>query len=366
MRHGSACHMVASDRTERDPKTLATKFAVVLVSDENQFPVAVFLASQLARLNPRDDTDIVIVSDAAGELAKAREFGVPARLFSLGHQLDGHKFPSSSYITRAAYYRYFLPELLGSDYRRILYLDLDVYLHNAKLFALLDLDMEDNAIGAVRDSMIALTALPINLNELRQTLTGSSKKYLNSGVELIDCQRFVDRKIRRKVVEVIAGSKRRLNYNDQTALNSVLDGDWLELSPSFNMVVPLWNSFVREVCEPVVVHFAGPNKPWHGPTFLEDHPVKPELERFLAATPWKDFRARFFNVKSAMARTAPKLSLGPGLQRSARPAVRSIMTRVNFDMKGFVEYLTRTPFADVAEGITTLDLDRIPPALRTT
>jgi hypothetical protein len=71
-------------------------------------------------------------------------------------------------------------------------------------------------------------------------------------------------------------------------------------------------------------------------------------------------------MKSAMGRTAPKLSLGPGLQRSARPAVRSIMTRATFDMKGFVEYLTRTRFADVAEGITTLDLDRIPPALRAT
>jgi len=129
--------------------------------------------------------------------------------------------------------------------------------------------------------------------------------------------------------------------------------------------VPLWNSFVRQGCEPVLVHFAGPNKPWHGPAFIGDHPVKRELEAFLAATPWKDFRARFFNVKTALA--APKLSPGPGLP-AGKPAVRSIMTRQHFDMKGFVEYLTNTPFADVAAGLTTMKFDLIPvnlAALRT-
>jgi lipopolysaccharide biosynthesis glycosyltransferase len=351
-------------RPSRDPQPLAKKHAVALVSDDNQFPIAAFLASQLARLNPRDDTDIVIVSDAEKELARASEFGVPARLVSLGSWLDGHRFPAGGHSTRAAYYRLFLPELLGSDYDRILYLDLDTHVHKASVFGLLDLDMKNHAIAAVRDTMVTLTALPINANELRETLTNTSRKYLNSGVELIDCDRFVSQQIREKVIAAISGGQIHLHYVDQSALNFVLDGDWLELSPSFNMVVPLWNSFVREVCEPVVSHFAGPNKPWHGPAFIEDHPVKSELERYLAGTPWRDFRARFFNMNAAIVQAAPRLSLGPGLQKPARPAVRSIMTRAKFDMKSFVEYLTATPFADVATGITTPNFDRIPPALR--
>jgi lipopolysaccharide biosynthesis glycosyltransferase len=363
MRRHSGCHMVASDRTERGVEELGTKFAVALVSDENQFPVAVFLASQLTRLNPRDDTDIVIVSDANAEMAKAHDFGVSARLFSVGDQLANARFPTSNYVSRATYYRLYLAELFAGDYRRILYIDLDTYVHDARIFRLLDLEMDNHSIGGVRDTMIGHTALPINLTELRNTLSKNSLKYLNGGINLIDVKRFSAQDIRNKVIELISQGKLPLQYNDQTALNAALDGDWLELSPSFNMVVPLWNSFVRDVCDPVVVHFAGPNKPWHGPAFVEDHPVKPELERFLAATPWKDFRSRFFNVKT-MARTAPKLSLGPGLQRPTRPAIRSIMTRAHFDMKGFVEYLTQTPFADVADGITTLDLDRIPPSLR--
>jgi len=339
---------------------LANTFAVALVTDANQFPIAVFVASQLARLNPRDDTDIVIVSDADADMSKAADFGVPARLFALADKLGEIDFPTANYITKAAYYRYFLPDLLGADYQRILYLDVDIYVHDARVFGLLDLDLGDHAVGAVRDSMIAHTGLPMNANELCETLTGGSRKYLNSGIQLIDCNRFLKREIRRKIVRAIARGKLHFHYNDQTAINRVLDGDWLELSPSFNMFVPLWNSFVRQVCEPVLVHFAGPNKPWHGPAFIEDHPVKPELEAFLAVTPWKDFRARFFNVKTALA--APKLSVGPGLA-AKKPAVRSIMTRKHFDMKGFVGYLTNTPFADVAAGLTSPRFDLIPPNL---
>jgi lipopolysaccharide biosynthesis glycosyltransferase len=336
---------------------LAKTFAVALVSDANQFPIAVFVASQLARLNPRGDTDIVIASDADEDMGKAKDFGVPARLFPVGGRLPDVRFATGNYVSPATYYRLFLPDLLGDEYRRILYIDLDVYVHNAKLFSLLDLDMQDFPIGGVRDSMIAHTTIPINATELGNTLSKRSRKYLNGGINLIDCERFRKRDIRARVVKAIAGKKLPLLYNDQTAFNHVLDGNWLELSPSFNMFVPLWNSFVRQVCEPVLVHFAGPNKPWHGPAFIEDHPVKRELEAFLAATPWKDFRARFFNVKTALA--APKLSVGPGLP-AGKPTVRSIMTRQHFDMKGFVEYLTNTPFADVAAGLTTMKLDLIP------
>jgi lipopolysaccharide biosynthesis glycosyltransferase len=342
---------------------LARTSAIALVTDANQFPIAVFLASQLARLNPRDDTDIVIVSDSDKDLAVAADFGAPARLFPVGDRFANVKFATGNYVSPATYYRLFLPDMVGGDYRRIVYLDLDVYVHNAKVFSLLDLDMQNNAIAGVRDSMIANTALPINQAELRGTLSKGSRKYLNGGINLIDCKRFLKREIRAKVIATIAGKQVPLHYNDQTAFNRVLGGDWLELSPSFNMFVPLWNSFVRQVCEPVVVHFAGPHKPWHGPAFIEDHPIKPELEAFLAATPWKDFRARFFNTKSALAQSAPKLSLGPGLG-AGKPAVRSIMTRENFDMKGFVEYLLSTKFADVEQGLTTPKFDLVPHDLR--
>jgi lipopolysaccharide biosynthesis glycosyltransferase len=352
--------MVSAEARE-GPSRLAKTFAVALVSDANQFPIAVFLASQLARLNPRDDTDIVIASDAGKEMEEAKDFGVQARLFPVSGHLPDVKFATGNYVSTATYYRLFLPDLLGDEYRRILYIDLDVYVHNAKLFSLLDLDMHDYAIGGVRDSMIAHTAIPTNAAELHDTLSKGSQKYLNGGLNLIDCQRFRRRDIQTKVVKAITGKKLPLRYNDQTAFNYVLDGDWLELSPSFNMFVPLWNSFVRQVCEPVLVHFAGSNKPWHGPAFIEDHPIKPELEAFLAATPWKDFRGRFFNLKT-MVQAAPRLSRGPGLP-APKPAVRSIMTRRDFEMKAFVAYLVSTEFADVEQGLTAPRFDLIPPDL---
>ena len=65
--------------------------------------------------------------------------------------------------------------------------------------------------------------------------------------------------------------KQRGFHLDQSALNLLLRGDFLELSPAFNLMTPLWNSFVREAIAPAIVHFTGALKPWHGPMFLLDH-----------------------------------------------------------------------------------------------
>jgi hypothetical protein len=36
------------------------------------------------------------------------------------------------------------------------------------------------------------------------------------------------------------------------------------------------------------------------------------------------------------------------------------MARQHFEMSGFIEYLTNTPFADVEQGLTTMRLHLIP------
>lgn len=79
--------------------------------------------------------------------------------------------------------------------------------------------------------------------------------------------------------------------HEQSAVNYVLDGDWLELSQSFNMLSGIWATPVRNAFEPIIVHFAGPIKPWHGAYFKAVHPMPGELERYLQSTPWKGFIA---------------------------------------------------------------------------
>lgn len=309
--------------------------AVVLVTDEAIFPAAMFAAHRLAALKNRDDTDIIVFTDANRQLPAANAMHLPFQLAPMIYP-QGVRLPPE-------YYRLFLPNFLGKHYRRILYVDVDTYAENSGLYALFDLDMRGRLIGAVRDWLVAFGA---RQSELDATLGGRHAKYLNSGVLLIDCEAYVAREALLGLLEIVRVGAAQSIYRDQSALNTFLRGDWLELSPAFNMFIAGWNSPLSRICEPVITHFAGQKKPWHGPHFRSDHPARAEMERFFPASPWKGFLPRFFNVRDAI-----------DLGTEGKPDGMDWAFKAN---SPFVRYLRETEFADVTAGLTTLHLEHLP------
>lgn len=337
--------------------------AIFFLIDKNIFPAAIFQATRLASLNPRDDTDICVISDSANDVALAKDFAAPCRIIYLDPSMV--KVPmNQAYASRVSYYRAYVPSLLAGEYRRILHLDTDIAIENDKIFSLFDIEMGGHPIAAVRDAMVAYSNVPANVAELKSTLRKGGRKYLNNGMALIDSDRFVGLGLETRTIAAISKSRTPLSYANQTAINATLNGNWLELSPAFNMMVPLWKSFVREVCAPTIVHFAGPAKPWHGPRFAENHRVKAEMEQFFRGTPWKGFLASFFNVKDVLQQVVAVPGLGPTRTANKPTSLPSIEMRPNYDMPGFVRYLAETPFADVLQGVTSLDLGKIPAQFR--
>jgi lipopolysaccharide biosynthesis glycosyltransferase len=332
--------------------------AIVFLIDANLFPAAIFQAVRLAALNGRPDTDICIVTDSEKDIALAREFGAPCQLVHLGPATI--KVPTNNaYKTKVTYYRAYFPRLLSGEYKKILQIDVDIAIENDKVLSLFDLDMRGHAIAAVRDALVAYSNVDANEAELKSALKNGGRKYLNNGMTLIDPDRFAELGLESRTLSTIGKSPTPLPYANQTAINATLDGDWLELSPTFNMMLPLWKSFVREVCPPSIVHFAGPAKPWHGPRFTEKHSVKDEMERFFPKTPWKGFLARFYNFQHAWKQATATPS--PGLPRNETPrGPAAVDKRPKYDMAGFTRYLVETTFADVEQGMTSLDLSKIP------
>lgn len=319
--------------------------AVVVVADQNLFPAAMFLCERLRRLGPPPNTDIILASDSITDLEIARAADDAPKLVRIGADVSGRSFPLNRNFTKAAYYRMFVPGILGDEYDRILHLDVDVYVHNRKIFDLLDLDMGLRAIGAVREIFVAHARDPASAKELKETLAGGiAGKYLNSGVLLIDIAKFRDQSVEERFVQAVEAAP-ALAHLDQSALNTVLKGNWLELSPAFNMQGSAWNSFIRDICEPVIVHFVGETKPWHGARFAEDHPVRVELERYIASSPWKGFLARYWNFNEAWK------------TRSEPPSTRSRFTNNPVEMGRILNYLHTTAFADVEQGLTTLKFE---------
>lgn len=332
---------------------MARRNAVVVIADEYQFPPAAFLATRLRALNGRDDTDILLGSNSQAALEQAKAWDVGLMLIDLAEFERVRTLPTQIGITSAAYLRLFLPRLLAKSYDRILYLDADIYVESPRLFDLFDLDMRGHAIAGVRDMNIPFVPNKGNALELRATFGLTDKdpparyyraKYMNTGVSLYDVDAFVAAGIEKKALAMMPGRIPKPIYVDQTVTNAVLRGDWLELSPAFNMIVRAWGSFIRAFARPVLVHFTGGLKPWHR-AFVDPHPIRQELPAFLKSSPWPDF----------LLRSNPSLVAGGG------PAPAPQLPHWHGEsLAELLRYLRETPFADVEQGLTKLDFAALP------
>src|SRR6185436_18563118 len=119
--------------------------AIVFAVDSKLFPVAVFQAARLNTLGTPEDTDIVIATDSAADIERAKHGDTkfqpwlipPGTLSEV--RMYGRIMPASTY------YRIFLPRILDGAYARILYMDVDIFIHSDRVFGLLDLPMKGNA-----------------------------------------------------------------------------------------------------------------------------------------------------------------------------------------------------------------------------
>jgi len=327
--------------------------AILVIADQKQFPPAVFLASRLAALRGSRNVEIVVASDWQPGLEQAREFGVPFTLLDIAKVHADLALPTSGYFTRAAYHSLFVPALLHSKYRRLIYLDVDTYCESEKIFSLFDLDMRGYAVAAVRDLVVPFHPNPFNAAELLSTLAIKphdrlGAKYLNSGVLLIDLAAYRSERIEKRALGVTREQRLELRMVDQTVFNAILRMQWLELSPSFNMVTRAWATFVRRFAPPVIVHFTGSVKPWHR-AFVDDHPVRRELPGFLKDTPWSTY---IDDVNPP-----PRLI---GNVRIPEPPSPQRPSWVGENLTALVRVLRDTPFADVEQGLTTLDFSALP------
>ena len=292
--------------------------AIVLFSDAKRFPAAAFVASRAAALKNRSGIDVILFTNDPPTVASAQRTRWPFTVALL--TLPRHVWLAPHY------YRLFIPPLLRQRYKRLLYLDDDVYLEDRRAFALFGIDMAGHAVGAVRDIGIAFSPDAV---ERQRAVRTAGHKYLNSGVLLIDCAKYVERGVTDRLRFLTPQTSAGLAYYDQTALNMILDGDWLEMSPAFNSLAAALDSELSRAFKPSIVHFAGPRKPWLTPN---RHPTaSADMAAFFRASPWP----RFFSTAA----------LGPPPPVPRREQPEDISDEVR-------SYITETAFADVVAGIT--------------
>ena len=195
-------------------------------------------------------------------------------------------FPIPHHFSKANYYRLLIVELLPFA-KRVIYLDADI-IAVSSLNEFLKLDLKEQVLAAVADPIYKWKA------ELGMK---DSATYFNSGVMLINLELWRERHITNKAFEFLHAHPEKIRFVDQCALNAVINGDYLELTPKFNQQAILYregfdfgqtswttDQISEALDTPILIHYTGPSKPWE---YNNNHPRKSDYWEVQKDSPFK-------------------------------------------------------------------------------
>lgn len=196
------------------------------------------------------------------------------------------------------YARLFISSVLPESVERVLYLDCDIII-NSSLEELWNLDLQGNTIAALMDAFSKQYRSNINLKP--------NDIMFNSGVMLIDINKWNKNRIEEKLKKFISDKKGKIQQGDQGALNAVLSKETYCFEPRFNSVTIFYDFTYKEmmtyrkppkfykpkdieraVKEPVLIHFTTSflsRRPWIKGC---NHMYVDKWLKYKEMTPWKD------------------------------------------------------------------------------
>jgi lipopolysaccharide biosynthesis glycosyltransferase len=239
-------------------------------------PLAVTLRSLAESQTSRAVTKVTVMSLGIGSEDQQRIVdstpGLDVRFVPIEDRLPAD-VPTVGRLNRATYGRLLAVDLLPQDVKRVVYLDADLIVRE-DLSPLFDADLGTSPIAAVQSATVPHVSNPYGLAAWRSLELAPDLPYLNSGVLVIDTDRWRQRDLGRAVLDFVARHRDELHTADQDGFNGVLRGDFARLELRWNQEATLrepshfaYTAFDRnEVDEainnPAIIHFTGADKPW--------------------------------------------------------------------------------------------------------
>jgi lipopolysaccharide biosynthesis glycosyltransferase len=264
--------------------------AVVLCCDVSHLSLAAFVAHQIDRIETNRKFDIIICVPNG----VPRPSYLSADLADLVH-IDVDQFNQlhlqRKWISAATFYRILLPDLFCGRYRKLLYLDTDMYPRRPCIQLLFDEAKHDVPLAACLEPSQYLLRQRNRSNQTtheRIKLLGSQDgRYFNAGLLLIDPESFVKESgVDRfwQAYEENFAVISRFGEQDQGAFNKAFANEMKEISPMLNWHTgAMLNRTMVGEFDPAILHFAGRYKPWN----LNDDPFVSgflqDYENFFAA-----------------------------------------------------------------------------------
>lgn len=192
------------------------------------------------------------------DIAKLRAFAalygqVNLSFYKLGERSTAQfqNFPLAGILTKAAYYRFMIANLLDTTIEKALYLDADTLcLRNIRDFY--QIQLEEKIPAACSDLEEQASCARIGLKNGR---------YFNSGVLLLNLKKWREENFTNSLLHYMKTHK-DTRLGDQDALNKFLDGNFIRGEKRFNYLV-VANYGDQHAMQAAILHYVNFIKPWH-------------------------------------------------------------------------------------------------------
>ena len=249
---------------------------IVLASDNNYAQhVAVVAASILSNTKAQVNFHVLsdgILSDKLTLIEQTIEnLSGKVNFYDLSDYDCFDSLFTSGHISKAAYFRLDIANILPKNISKVIYMDVDLLVLQ-DIAALWAIDLQGLPMAAVSDYGIMASK---RLMRQKHRVIGLplDSTYFNSGVVIMDLKQWREQDFAQQVIKLAAEGN--LPHHDQDALNKVFMGRWEELSLKWNVIPPVFNLFPKILLRAdlrkkaiaarrnkAILHYAGRYKPW--------------------------------------------------------------------------------------------------------
>jgi lipopolysaccharide biosynthesis glycosyltransferase len=196
-------------------------------------------------------------------------------------------------FSRAVFRRLFLDEILPAHFERIVTIDSDMLIVRPGLKRLESFDLGGRPLAAAYDMIFLMDlkgdALARQFQRSRRALgLALDTPYFNAGLMTIDRAAWRAEKLTERVTKALRDEPGRYPFMEQDALNAMLKGNFMALSPRFNFMGDFFLLDLERSLEPIVLHFVNAPKPWELGLWRGEARFAENYRAWFAASPWPD------------------------------------------------------------------------------
>ena len=236
---------------------------ILITVDNNYLEIALKMLYSVKLYN--NDLRIYVIYDdlTTESIEKLRSFVNDNKIGIIKfYYLDSEKLNlsviNSDYLTKTCYLRLYSPFII-TDVDRLLYLDPDIVCQGS-LKELYNTDLGDCIIAGCKN-MLRDEVKDLHKHICKRLKLPYDTDYINSGVLLIDTNKYREFTSPEKINKFIQDNKKTLEYQDQDTINSVFYKKIKIMDNTYNYQINAEN-YWKITLDKILIHYSEGKKPW--------------------------------------------------------------------------------------------------------